>query len=40
MNDTPLSPYINTTLITPLMIQSNQLDNKLYLHIKNNLIKS
>jgi DNA-directed RNA polymerase subunit E'/Rpb7 len=39
MNDTPLSPYINTTLITPLMIQSNQLDNKLYLHIKNNLIK-
>jgi DNA-directed RNA polymerase subunit E'/Rpb7 len=39
MNDTPQSPYINTTLITPIMVQSNQLDNKLYLHIKNNLIK-
>lgn len=39
MTDTPQSPYINTTLITPIMVQSNQLDNKLYLHIKNNLIK-
>jgi DNA-directed RNA polymerase subunit E'/Rpb7 len=39
MTDIPQSPYINTTLITPVMVQSNQLDNKLYLHIKNNLIK-
>ena len=39
MTDTPQSPYINTTLITPIMVQSNQLDNKLYLHIKSNLIK-
>lgn len=39
MSDTPQSPYVNTTLITPIMVQSNQLDNKLYLHIKNNLIK-
>jgi DNA-directed RNA polymerase subunit E'/Rpb7 len=39
MTDIPQSPYINTTLITPIMVQSNQLDNKLYLHIKNNLIK-
>ncbi len=31
------SPYINTTLVCPIMIYPNQLDNKLYLHIKTNL---
>ena len=33
----PTSPYINTTLVTPIMLYPNQMDNKLYLHIKNNL---
>jgi DNA-directed RNA polymerase subunit E'/Rpb7 len=31
------SPYINTTLVCPIMLSPNQMDNKLYLHIKDNL---
>lgn len=32
------SPYINTTLVCPIMLFPNQMDNKMYLHIKDNLI--
>ena len=32
-----LSPYIDTTLLCPVMLFPNQMDNKLYLHIKDNL---
>jgi DNA-directed RNA polymerase subunit E'/Rpb7 len=39
MSEVPYSPYINTTLITPVMIQPNQMDNKLYTNIKYNLIR-
>lgn len=31
------SPYINTTLISPVMLYPNQMDNKIYFHLKNNL---
>ena len=31
------SPYINTTLTSPLMLFPNQMDNKMYLHLKTNL---
>jgi DNA-directed RNA polymerase subunit E'/Rpb7 len=31
------SPYINTTLVCPIMLYPNQIDNKLYLHVKTNL---
>jgi len=34
---TPQSPYINTTLISNIMLNPNQMDNKLYLHLKSNL---
>jgi DNA-directed RNA polymerase subunit E'/Rpb7 len=34
---TPQSPYINTTLISNVMLNPNQMDNKIYLHLKNNL---
>jgi len=30
-------PYINTTLVCPVMLYPNQMDNKIYLHIKSNL---
>ena len=30
---TPQSPYINTTLISPIMLYPNQMDNKIYLHL-------
>ena len=33
----PFSPYINTTLVTPIMLNPTQMDNKIYLHLKNNL---
>jgi DNA-directed RNA polymerase subunit E'/Rpb7 len=32
------TPYINTTLVCPVMLQPTQMDNKLYLHLKTNLI--
>jgi DNA-directed RNA polymerase subunit E'/Rpb7 len=32
------SPYINTTLVCPIMLKPPQMDNKLYLHLKTNLI--
>ena len=32
------SPYINTYLLCPIMLQPNQMDNKIYLHLKSNLI--
>ncbi len=32
-----LSPYIDTSLVCPVMLYPNQLDNKKYLHIKTNL---
>lgn len=31
------SPYIDTTLVCPVMLFPNQMDNKMYLHIKDNL---
>ncbi len=31
------SPYINTTLVSPVILYPNQMDNKMYLHIKDNL---
>jgi DNA-directed RNA polymerase subunit E'/Rpb7 len=34
---TPQSPYINTTLISNVMLNPNQMDNKIYLHLKSNL---
>ena len=34
---TPQSPYINTTLVSRVMLNPNQMDNKIYLHLKNNL---
>ena len=34
---TPQSPYINTTLVSRIMLNPNQMDNKIYLHLKNNL---
>ena len=33
------SPYIKTTLISSVMLYPNQMDNKMYLHLKNNLIE-
>lgn len=32
------SPYINTTLVCPIMLFPNQMDNKMYLHLKSNLV--
>ena len=32
------TPYINTTLVCPVMLQPTQMDNKMYLHLKTNLI--
>lgn len=32
------SPYIDTTLVCPIMLYPNQMDNKIYLHEKDNLI--
>ena len=32
------SPYINTKLYSEVMLNPNQFDNKIYLHLKNNLI--
>lgn len=32
------SPYINTTLVCPIMLQPTQMDNKMYLHLKTNLV--
>jgi len=37
INDQIQSPYINTTLICPIMLYPNQMDNKRYLHLKTNL---
>ena len=34
-----ISPYINTVLLTNVMVQPNQMNNNLYLHIKDNLCK-
>jgi DNA-directed RNA polymerase subunit E'/Rpb7 len=34
---TPQSPYINTTLVSCVMLNPNQMDNKFYLHLKSNL---
>ena len=34
---TPHSPYINTTLVSNVMLNPNQMDNKFYLHLKSNL---
>jgi DNA-directed RNA polymerase subunit E'/Rpb7 len=34
---TPQSPYINTTLVSNIMLNPNQMDNKFYLHLKSNL---
>ena len=34
---TPQSPYINTTLVSRIMLNPNQMDNKFYLHLKSNL---
>ena len=34
---TPQSPYINTTLVSNVMLNPTQMDNKIYLHLKNNL---
>jgi len=31
------SPYINTSLLCPIMLLPNQMDNKMYLHLKLNL---
>jgi DNA-directed RNA polymerase subunit E'/Rpb7 len=31
------SPYIDTILVSPIMLQPNQMDNKMYLHLKTNL---
>lgn len=31
------SPYIDTTLLCPVMLLPNQMDNKMYLHLKSNL---
>ena len=36
-NTNIISPYINTTLVCPIMLHPNQMDNKMYLHIKTNL---
>jgi DNA-directed RNA polymerase subunit E'/Rpb7 len=32
------NPYINTSLVCPVMLLPNQMDNKMYLHLKSNLI--
>ena len=37
INNQVQSPYINTTLVCPIMLYPNQMDNKLYLHLKTNL---
>jgi DNA-directed RNA polymerase subunit E'/Rpb7 len=37
INDQIQTPYINTTLICPIMLYPNQMDNKRYLHLKTNL---
>ena len=31
------NPYINTTLVCPVMLLPSQMDNKFYLHLKSNL---
>jgi DNA-directed RNA polymerase subunit E'/Rpb7 len=31
------NPYVNTTLVCPVMLLPNQMDNKLYIHLKSNL---
>ena len=31
------NPYINTTLMCPIMLLPNQMDNKMYIHLKSNL---
>ena len=31
------SPYIDTTIVCPIMLFPNQMDNKMYLHLKTNL---
>jgi DNA-directed RNA polymerase subunit E'/Rpb7 len=31
------NPYINTTLVCPVMLMPNQMDNKMYIHLKSNL---
>jgi DNA-directed RNA polymerase subunit E'/Rpb7 len=31
------NPYINTTLVCPVMLLPNQMDNKMYIHLKSNL---
>ena len=40
ISDLIQSPYINTTLSYSVMLHPNQMDNKFYLHLKNNLIDS
>jgi DNA-directed RNA polymerase subunit E'/Rpb7 len=30
-------PYIDTVIVSPIMLQPNQMDNKMYLHLKTNL---
>jgi DNA-directed RNA polymerase subunit E'/Rpb7 len=37
-SETIQTPYINTTLVCPVMLQPTQMDNKLYLHLKTNLV--
>jgi DNA-directed RNA polymerase subunit E'/Rpb7 len=37
INNQIQSPYINTTLVCPIMLYPNQMDNKIYLHLKTNL---
>ena len=37
INSNVHSPYIDTSLVCPVMLFPNQMDNKLYLHIKDNL---
>jgi len=32
------TPYINTTLVCPIMLSPTQMDNKMYLHLKMNLV--
>ncbi len=37
INNQIQSPYINTTLVCPIMLYPSQMDNKIYLHLKTNL---
>lgn len=32
------NPYVNTSLVYPVMLLPNQMDNKMYIHLKSNLI--